>query len=101
MTSYFGWYIRPKDAKKLIWACIRMEDNLSRQAHSELPRAMAYEYRELLRDNMVKGRFTGSWGSGATRYHPRYRDWKYQSLGGNLGFWILKGELLNLKPVYP
>lgn len=98
----FYMVLDPNDAKKFIWAIIRLEDNLSRQAHSELPRKMAYEYKNELVQAISQQKYVSRWREDkAKRYHPRYQDWKFQSLRGNLGFWLLKGDLLKALEVFP
>jgi hypothetical protein len=90
----------PNSQRRFLGAVERLKDNLDRQAHTELPRRMAYEFKNILIENMSQQKFVAGWGSGAS-YNPEYRKWKYSALGGNLGFWFLKGDLLKSIKVWP
>lgn len=97
----FRVYIEPRSGRRLISALRKLEDNLDRQAYGELPRAMAQDYKMFMIDNMVRQTYVAGWGDRGARYNAFYQDWKWHMLRGNIGFWILKGDLLKSIKVWP
>jgi len=90
-------YIRPSDYKKFLWVIEQMKDLGDFWVYDQGPREMAYEYRNILQQNIISQKFVAGWSSRAKRYSVRYADWKHQYFRGSFGqFWILRGDLIKL-----
>jgi hypothetical protein len=90
-------YIKISDAKKFLWIIEQMKDLADFWIYDQGPRQMAYEYRNILQQNIVTQKFKAGWSARAQRYSVRYPDWKHQHFRGSYGqFWILRGDLIRL-----
>lgn len=101
MPKQVYMYFRPRDVKKFLWSMTRLWDNVDRQAHGELPRKLAYEYRNVLYEAIVGGKYVGGWNARAKRYSPRYKAWMMEVMNVDPGFWRLRGDLIRQLKVFP
>ncbi|MHA2202034.1 MAG: hypothetical protein ACXABN_19385 [Candidatus Thorarchaeota archaeon] len=101
MPEQVYMYFKPRDVKRFLWAMNRLWDNVDRQAHGELPRKMAYEYRNILYEAIVGQKHVGGWGARAKRYSPRYKAWQMEVMTVDPGFWRLRGDLIKELKVFP
>jgi len=73
---------------------MRSVEKIKAVAYSEelnLPRRMSIDYTDLIRKNLLTGKYSSTYA----RYNERYAHWKYQIFKSAGGFWELRGYLLN------
>jgi hypothetical protein len=57
---------------------------------------MAFEFIDLIRDNIQTGKYDASYPA----YNERYAHWKYNIYGSQGGFWFLRGDLYRSLSVF-
>lgn len=72
---------------------MRAVEKIKKNALSEkenLPRRMSIDYCNLVRKNLLAGKYASTYA----RYNERYQEWKYKIFRSQGGFWELRGLLL-------
>ena len=72
-------------------ALMKVENTAKLQIEDRIQLRMAIDYEQLLRKNLLSGKYSGTYKGGG--YNERYGKWKQKYYGG-IGYWRLKGDLL-------